>query len=407
MPTLLLTDRRIASLKPAGARREYFDQTLPGFGLRITPAGAKSWIVLYRKGADKKLRRVTLGAYPELSLVKARDQARGEIQKAHAGRDPGAEKQAAKAHTFTALCDVYLEQHAKRHKRSWREDDSRIRRVLLPAWGHLTVAAIRRVDVRALLETIVARGAKVEANRTLALVRKMLNFAIDQEWIDANPAAKMARPGGRDQSRSRVLSADELRRTWEHLHKPPAEGALALDARHWRLARAALLLRLLTAQRGREVVSMRWEDIEGETWTIPGTISKNRSAHRVPLTQAAIDVLETLKADAPKDAEHVFVGVRGTRQRRGALDGLGIADVRPHDFRRTAGTMMASAGIPRLVVSKVLNHVSADASVTAIYDRHGYDAEKRHALDTWARTLDTIVTAQPGKVLAHRPRPRR
>jgi integrase len=80
--------------------------------------------------------------------------------------------------------------------------------------------------------------------------------------------------------------------------------------------------------------------------------------------------------------------------------------VRPHDFRRTAATMMTSAGIPRLVVAKVLNHVSADAGVTAIYDRHSYDAEKRQALETWARALDAIVRPKKAasKVLRHRPR---
>lgn len=388
MPSLLLTDRRVSGMKAAKAEREYFDSAVPGFGLRVYPSGAKRWILLYRKGTDKKLRRLTLGTYPDMTLATAREQARDEIQKAHAGRAPGTEKQEAKAHTFDALSDVYLEQHAKRHKRSWREDDSRLRRVLIPAWTGRPVTSIRRTDVRELLETIVARGAKVEANRTLALVRKMLNFAVDREWLEANPAAKLARPGGKDQSRSRVLTADELKRMWAHLHEPPPVDATpAVDPRHWRLTRAALLLRLITAQRGREVVSMRWKDIDGDWWTIPGDVSKNRTPHRVYLTTPAKTVLARLKAEAAPDAEHVFVGIRGTRQRRGALDGIGIEDVRPHDLRRTAGTMMASAGVPRLVVAKVLNHVSADAGVTAVYDRHGYDAEKRDALKTWTRAL--------------------
>jgi integrase len=135
---------------------------------------------------------------------------------------------------------------------------------------------------------------------------------------------------------------------------------------------------------------MRWHDIESDWWTIPGTVTKNKLPHRVPMTKTALNMLKALKADGEK-ADYVFVGIRGTRQRRGALENLKIDDVRPHDFRRTAASMMTSAGIPRLTVAKVLNHVSADAGVTAIYDRHSYDAEKRVALETWERTLLGIV----------------
>jgi integrase len=227
----------------------------------------------------------------------------------------------------------------------------------------------------------------------------VLNFAVDQEWIDGNPAGKMAQPGGREVSRSRVLTADELRATWTYLHQLPADHADANVRRQWRLTRAALLLRLITAQRGREVLNIRWEDIEGDWWTIPGAIAKNGLLHRVPLTAPAIKALESLKADATTEAGLIFVGIRGTRQRAGALDGLGIADLRPHDFRRTAASMMTGAGVSRLVVSKVLNH--AEKGITSVYDRHGYDAEKRVALDTWARVLTgTMEGKQAGAVLA-------
>ena len=95
----------------------------------------------------------------------------------------------------------------------------------------------------------------------------------------------------------------------------------------------------------------------------------------------------------PDESAYVFVGVRGKRRRTGALDTLDIPDVRPHDFRRTAASMMASVGIQRLVIAKVLNHV--DRGVTAIYDRHGYDAEKRVALEMWDRTMTAILAGKP------------
>jgi integrase len=397
MPTIALTDRKVAGLKATPDKQmDYFDRSFPGFGVRVSQHGRKTFILMYRN-AERRFTRLTLGTYgqydTDLTLAKAREKARAELRKATEGRDPATERKTARAQTFGALADFYLEKHAKRHKRSWR-DDARMIRQELDVWAHKPAAGIRRADVRELLERIVQRGAPVLANRVLALVRKMLNFAIDQEWIDANPAAKMPRPGGKELARSRVLTADELRAIWTYLEQPPDSDLRALDQRCWTLTRAALRLRLLTAQRGKEIIEMRWRDIEGDWWTIPGTVTKNKVPHRVPLTKTARHVLEALKAGG--EAEYVFVGIRGTRQRRGALVNLKVDDVRPHDFRRTAASMMTSAGIPRLTVAKVLNHVSADAGVTAIYDRHSYDAEKRVALETWERTLLGIVKQKTG-----------
>jgi integrase len=355
-------------------------------------------VFLYRAGG--KLRRLTLGSYPDLGLAEARDKARDALQGTSIGRDVAAEQRAAKIRTFESLAAVYLEKHAKRKKRSWR-DDARMIRIELAGWSQRPVASIRRVDVRELLDAIVERGAPVLANRVLALVRKMLNFAVDQEWIDANPAAKLARPTV-EQARSRVLTDDELRAVLAYLDEPAPEALDAPEQRQWTLTLAALRLRLITAQRGGEVLSMRWQDVEADVWTIPAEHVKNKLPHRVPLTTAATELLADLRpATAAPDA-FVFAGIRGTRQRRGALAGLEVENVRPHDFRRTAASRMASAGVPRLVIAKVLNHV--DKGITAVYDRHSYDLEKRQALETWARTLQAIETGKLAKVLPMRGR---
>ena len=94
----------------------------------------------------------------------------------------------------------------------------------------------------------------------------------------------------------------------------------------------------------------------------------------------------------------MFAGIRGARQRRGALDGLAIADVRPHDFRRTAASIMASGGVPRLTISKILNHV--ETSITAVYDRHSYDPEKKTALVWWGSKIDAVISGKRSRVLA-------
>jgi Arm DNA-binding domain len=259
MPTIALTDRKVAGLKATPDKQmDYFDRSFPGFGVRVSQHGRKTFILMYRN-AERRFTRLTLGTYgqydTDLTLAKAREKARAELRKATEGRDPATERKTARAQTFGALADFYLEKHAKRHKRSWR-DDARMIRQELDVWAHKPAAGIRRADVRELLERIVQRGAPVLANRVLALVRKMLNFAIDQEWIDANPAAKMPRPGGKELARSRVLTADELRAIWTYLEQPPDSDLRALDERCWTLTRAALRLRLLTAQRGKEIIEM-------------------------------------------------------------------------------------------------------------------------------------------------------
>jgi len=160
-----------------------------------------------------------------------------------------------------------------------------------------------------------------------------------------------------------------------------------------------LKLRLITAQRGGEVVNMRWADVDLKAgwWTIPAEHAKNKLPHRVPLTAMAVKILKPLRRRASKDTVYTFEGIRGARHRRGLLDGLPVADVRPHDFRRTAASLMAAGGVPRLTIAKILNHV--DATVTAIYDRHSYDPEKQAALAWWDAKLAAIVTNHAGKVL--------
>ena len=148
---------------------------------------------------------------------------------------------------------------------------------------------------------------------------------------------------------------------------------------------------------------MRWEhlDLNGRWWTIPGSDTKNSLPHRVPLSDLAIEILTGLPGQSVgmPAPPYVLAGARGKRQRSEASARLGLPDFRGHDLRRTAASRMASAGVQRLVIGKVLNH--AERGVTAVYDRHTYDAEKRAALDSWARDLRAIVgrTAATGWLL--------
>lgn len=402
MPTITLTDRTVAGLKPHTTRVDYFCSRLAGFGVRVAPSGRKTFQLCHR--VNGRFQRLTLkdpetdvATYPALTLAKARELALAALTTADKGHDPVAERKLSRERTFGALADLYLEQHAKRKKRSWRDDARMVRREL-EAWRDVPAMTLRRADVRDLLEAIVQRGAPVLANRVLALVRKILNFGLDREWVEVNVATRMARPAA-EASRDRVLAADELRTVWAWLEGLPKSQTDATEKRLATLNAAVLKLRLITAQRGGEVVDMLWShvDLEAGWWTIPAATAKNKLAHRVPLSATAVDILGGLLQEAVPSAAYVFQGVRGTRHRRGVMAEVSVENLRPHDFRRTAASLMAGGGIPRLTIAKVLNH--ADRTVTSIYDRHGYDAEKRAALDWWSIRLAALVAHQEPRVL--------
>lgn len=383
MPTLRLTDRTIRSLK-AGSRAEYFDSSLPGFGVRVNPTGRKAFVLRYRTAAREH--RMTLGTFPALSLATARTRAKvllGEIAK---GGDPAAALAKRKlAGTFAELAALYMERHAKLNKRSWKLDQRMLDRDLLPDWKHRKANEIRRADVTRVLDEIVDRGAPYAANRVRALVSTVFAFGIKRGVVELNPVAGVPRPAP-PRSRDRVLTEDEIRRLWAAL-----DAETPLMAAHFRL-------RLLTAQRGIEVLSMRHEDIDGDWWTIPAGVAKNKLAHRVPLSPPARAVLDAIRPLAD-GSTWVFPAandghLRWVNKAAGDIRGRLGFDWKAHDLRRTAATYMTSMGIPRLVVAKLLNH--AEPGVTAVYDRSSYDLEKRAALERWSARLEAIVAEPVG-----------
>ena len=399
-----LTDRSLRSLINATTRRrDVWDTLVSGFGVRLSPGGHCAFVVRYR--IHGRLRRFTIGPYPRVSLADARQTARDTLRDAQGGVDIAREKiDARQAETFAELADEYIKHHAAK-KRSGREDirilkgsphrkrtGKRPHVPLVARWGALRVKEITRRDVRELLDEIAAR-APVMANRTLALVRKMFNFAIERDWLEANPC-QMVKPPGREKQRDRVLSEDEIRRLWK-----------ALDDESSVVA-ALFRLRLLTAQRGGEVQGAAWSefDLSARWWTIPAERSKNGLAHRVPLSLQALQVLKELRLEAETTAvkadrdvsQWVFPSTRKAlphmAHAQKAIERVVASSkvqFRGHDLRRTAASLMVGAGVSRLVVSKILNHV--ETGVTAVYDRHSYDREKRDALEFWGRRLAAIV----------------
>jgi integrase len=340
-------------------------------------------------------RRMKLGDYPDISLKEAREmaqEARGSVAK---GRDPQAERKAErekagreKEATFEQLAVDYLA-YAKVNKKSWQEDERQLNRDVLPRLRGVPVAQITRHEVARVVGAIADRGPLVQANRTRTLLGMMFNFALtDDRWegiVDANPALATSKPLKKESPRERVLTEEELPRLWS-----------ALEDLHPVLS-ASYKLRILTGQRSVEVRTMRWSDIEGDWWTIPREVTKNKHAHRVPLSQQALEVIEELRP-LTGEGEWVLESPVKPGQPVGAANqaharlkkGAGLEDFRGHDLRRTVGTQLAKLSVSIDVIGKILNH--ADAGITArVYVRHTYDDEKRRALGRWADRLDEIL----------------
>ncbi|MBF0460381.1 MAG: tyrosine-type recombinase/integrase [Magnetococcales bacterium] len=385
------TDRYIQTLKPKEQRYEVLEGL--GFSIRVTPTGTRTFFMVYQ--FEGRNRRLTLGGYPEMKLAEARQKHADARQLLAQGIDPGAVAQTAKAEeratpTVAALVDEYIEKWAKPRKRTWAEDHRMLHKDVVPLWGTRKVTTITRRDVLTLLSGIVDRGAGIVANRTLEVVRRMFNYAIEQSILEVSPCNQVRAPA-QEQRRDRVLTEDEIRVFWHGLDQAGmSEGS-----------RLALRFLLVTAQRKSEVVEAPWSefDLAGGWWVIPAERAKNKMAHRVPLSAGAKALLTRAK-ELSGESPYLFPSPRNINAPVGgtsvdhalhrALATLGLVDVIPHDLRRTAASLMTGMGISRLVVSKLLNHV--EQGITAVYDRHSYDREKRQALEAWDRQLTAILT---------------
>jgi integrase len=413
MPTQKLTDLFVERVKPpASGRVEYFDASFPGLALRVTANGGKSWCAFYR--FQGRLRRFTIGAYPTIKPARARREAQAALERVRDGVDPAEEKRARRemrtpdTDTFGAVAEDYLERHMRANNResTFKETKRDLEHDALRKWRSRPIANITRRDVIDLVEGIAARGAGVQANRTLSRLGALFNWAVDKDRLTASPAERV-RPVTQEQARDRVLSDAELRWFWQ------ACGEIG-----WPFGPLAKLL-LLTAQRRDEVAGMAWAEIDLEkgVWTIPRHKAKNDREHEVQLSAAAINVLRLL----PRFGALVFTTtlktpVSGFSRSKRALDAAMLSAKRAdldtrkddailrwtlHDLRRTATTGMARLKIPPHVVDRILNHTGGTIrGVAAVYNRFEYLEERRAALEAWGRYVDGLITPAPANVIA-------
>jgi integrase len=436
--TKTLTARRIDSAKPTSVRQEIPDALLPGLYFVVQPTGAKSFAVRYRHAGQP--RKLTLGAYPAISLEAARELGAKALRAAAAGGDPAREKQEAKVEAqrqvaeevrgrrdlFENVAREFIERYAKPRAKqkgrpdAWQEtgrilglrpdpsdDDKLIEQGgdVIPRWRGRKVQEITKRDIVSLLDEINDRGAPIMANRTLAATRKLMNWAVARDIIAASPCAGVEPPAS-ENSRDRILTDDELRLVWN-----------AADAEGWPFGPIVKLM-ILTGQREGEIAGMRWKelDFEAKVWTLPAGRVKNDEQHTVPLSDAALEIIKALPR-IKTESGLVFAGRHGrpvTAFSR-AKDRVDAATTRAnkekplpgwvfHDLRRTVASGMARLGIQLPVIEKVLNHRSGTfRGIVGVYQRHSFADEKRKALAAWASHVETVLSGnQPGNVVSIR-----
>lgn len=367
----------------------------------------RSWCFRFRDPQSGKDARSTIGHYPDISLGQARKAADGLRGKVAEGINPIFQKRSdrhdAGSRTFRILADRYLEEHARRFKRSADADERNLRLHILPTWGKRRFDHIERSDVIELVEGLVKAGSPVQANRVQALISMIFSFAVDADLVKSNPCSRLRKRGAENRE-TRVLSDDEIRQFWRRAILPPVTRRVGL----------ALRLALLTGCRSGEVAGIcraELSDLDrpgAAAWLLPAVRSKNGRAHFVPLTDSArstvLSAIELISDDdeyifpSPIEAGGPITGHALTvamRRMSDKIEGLALktweADPpSPHDIRRTVATRLSQAGTPPEDVAAILNHVRSDVTGRH-YDHYQRAAEKRRALETWAIAIDQIL----------------
>ena len=389
MPTANLTDRLVKSLKTKASMEEFWDLSFPGsFGIRVMNSGRKTFVFMYRNGSRRP--KMKLGTYPAISLAEARQKAFELLGAVQRGEDPASDrKQKHNAGTFEELAELYLERHARPHKKpsSVREDTRILNTYLLPAWGRRKFESITRSDVIRLLDEIkFKRDAPIMANRVKALASTIFNFASRKALVPeifANPCANVEQPT-KETSRDRVLSDDEIRGLWEDLGNR-AEPTASI----YRLV-------LLTGQRPGEVKAMQWRDMDGENiWTIPATETKNKREHKVPLSSHALVIIEKLRP-ITGETDFVFASpggghIRWLQKMSQRIQKNTEFHFWPHDLRRTCATNLSMLGVDDVTIAKILNHSWPQRHMTAVYNRWDRLPEMKRALERWGQQVERTI----------------
>ncbi|MCK1661832.1 integrase arm-type DNA-binding domain-containing protein [Bradyrhizobium sp. 151] len=422
MPKLTDSAIKAAKCPPAKDRIELADSSCPGLYLRVTKNGVKTFAFKYWSPILTKTVTLNLGQYDDISLTDAKRTVGDHRKEIARDEDPRAKKRlerkkAARAEelSFDRLADQYIEEYAKPNKDSWKNDQHYLKRARA-AWGRLPAAAVTD-DMAAELLDEIAETAPVSANRTQSVLHKMFSWAKQpgRKLVQTNPLADLDRRGGKEESRDRVLTDDEVRTLWWGLDHPdlPADREVAL----------ALKTILTTMVRPYQAALMKRSELIGidgddAQYCMPRHRVKKRREVIVPLSDLAVEVIKQAISDDEQTAvfpskfsdgdvpiaraslSQALAGKKNgkkvgdkTEDRTGIRRFLGLEHFTAHDLRRTAATIARRAGAPRPDVKALLDHVNGD--VTEVYDKYDMLKEKRQVVNLLASELRRIVGERP------------
>jgi len=370
-----LTDLTLKRLRvPEKGRVTFSDDSVPGFGVRVSASGAKSFVLLL--GRSRK--RVTIGRYPIITLSDARSHARELI----AARVLG--KEDLPSMNFEDAIPIFIAAHFGDNypkPRTKNEIERLLRRHFLPKFRFEQLSHIKPHEIGDIVDSL--HKTPSIAHHAFAAIRMFFRWAEGRRYVLRSPCAGL-RPPRALPARDRVLSRDELKAVLGH--------ALANPSTFSRI----MLLLLLTGQRRSEIASLdqRWIDWDSRTITFPASITKNKRVHTIPYGTAAASIL---KEGANKGC------LFPARGRESSFDGwskckpifdadLNLPHWTLHDLRRTFATHLAALGVPVHVTEKLLNHISGSmGGIVAVYQRHTYQKEMREAVELWEQYLVTIA----------------
>jgi integrase len=356
-----LTETFVEKAKaPTEGELFYRDREIHGFGLRVNWGGTKAFFLEGR--VHGRVRRMTLGRWPVMPVVKARVRANEWKATIAAGGDPTAADD--RAVTFGALMSRCVE-HAKTHnKKTWRRDEQMLALYTPKGWLTRRLPDVTRDEIVRLHTEIGKENGRYSANRMVALLRSMFNMAIDLKlFAGDNPASRIKM--FKEEKRKRFLSPEELQRVNEALLQEPDP--------YWR---AYFPLVCMLGTRRMELLAAKWTDVDlvARTWQLPDT--KNGESHLLPIPAPAVAILEALPSRGT--SEWVFPGrgktghiVEPKAAWQRIRDRAGVPDVRIHDLRRTLGSWLAAAGYGLPMIGRALNHASPAS--TAVYARLALD----------------------------------
>jgi integrase len=381
---MLLTDPSVKrQIPPQKGQQTYFDDSVRGFGLRVSAGGTKSFVLIV--GRNRK--RITIGRYPDISLKEARTRAREIIAERVLGRDdlpPLKFGDAIPIFLASHYGDNYLKPRTK------QETERLLRRHFEPTFRYSQVAEVRTHEIAKIIDGL--RKTPAIARTAFAAIRLFYRWAEGRRYVDRSPCAIM-KPPRPSLPRERVLSKAELKAVLTTARAEPGTFSTIVE------------LLVLTGQRRGEIAALRddWINWERRTITFPAKVAKNKRQHTIPFGSRTEELLRK-----GSSAGCLFLG----RCRTTPFDGWSkckpkfdrrCGDLSPwslHDLRRTFATNLAALGVQVQVTEKLLNHVSGTmGGIVSVYQRHSYAKEMREAVELWERTIAEFM-CEPARRVA-------